>query len=76
MPAPFRSRSTALGKGRVSTHSPTLCSAPPLFIPAFLLLEVSVIMDEYGQLTFLQARAYTKLGNRSLSTLVVYISVA
>lgn len=39
-------------------------------------LEVSIIVDEYEQLTFLQARAYTKLGNRSLSTLVAYISVA
>ena len=76
MPAPSRSWSTDPDRGRVSTHSPTLCSASPLFIPALLLLEVSIIMDEYGQLTFLQARAYTKLGNRSLSTLVAYISVA
>ena len=39
-------------------------------------LEVSIIVDEYEQSTFLQGRAYTKLGNRSLSTLVAYISVA
>ena len=39
-------------------------------------LEVSIIVDEYEQSTFLQVRAYTKLGNRSLSTLVAYISVA
>ena len=35
-----------------------------------------IIVDEYEQLTFLQTRAYSKLGNRSLSTLVAYISVA
>lgn len=76
MPALSRSRSTDPDRGRVSIHSPTLCSAPPLFIPALLLLEVSIIVDEYEQLTFLQTGAYSKLGNRSLSTLVAYISVA
>ena len=76
MPAPSRSHSTDPDRGRVSTHSPTLCSAPPLFIPALLLWVVCIIVDEYEQSTSLQTRAYTKLGNRSLSTLVAYISVA